>query len=173
MKLSQGVEWGVHCCVLLVQAPPGAAVRRSTLAGYYGLPEAYLAKHLKSLAAAGVLTATSGPRGGFRLARDPKDITVLDVVEAVEGSAPAFVCGEIRQRGACAIPPERCTGPCGVAQVMYDADRAWRESLRAVTVADLSGGLSETVRSRGRAWLADPTAPLPPFPQTGSVRKGQ
>lgn len=164
MKLSQGVEWAMHCCVLLVQARPGTAVPRAALAGYYGLPDAYLAKHLKSLSAAGVLHATSGPRGGFRLARDPAEITVLDVVEAVEGSAPAFVCTEIRQRGACALPPERCDGPCGIARVMDDADRAWRDSLRAVTVADLSGRLPAGVRERGRAWLVNPAAPLPPFP---------
>ncbi|MYR63190.1 Rrf2 family transcriptional regulator [Streptomyces sp. SID625] len=163
MKLSQGVEWGMHCCVLLAQARPGTAVPRSVLAGYYGLPDAYLAKHLKSLAAAGVLHATSGPRGGFRLARDPKEITVLDVVEAVEGAGPPFVCAEIRQRGACAVPTDLCTEPCGIARVMYDADRAWRESLRAVTVAELSERLPETVRARGSAWLRDPTAPLPPF----------
>ncbi|NEB80092.1 Rrf2 family transcriptional regulator [Streptomyces sp. SID14478] len=163
MKLSQGVEWAMHCCVLLVQAPPGTAVRRTTLAGYYGLPDAYLAKHLKSLAAAGVLLATSGPRGGFRLARDPKEITVLDVVEAVEGAAPAFVCTEIRQRGACAMPAELCDGPCGVARVMDDADRAWRASLRTVTVADLSERLPPGLQERGRAWLEDPTAALPPF----------
>ncbi|MFE1949391.1 MULTISPECIES: RrF2 family transcriptional regulator [Streptomyces] len=163
MKLSQGVEWALHCCVLLVQAEPGAAVPRTTLAGYYGLPDAYLAKHLKSLAAAGVLIATSGPRGGFRLARDPKDITVLDVVEAVEGSAPPFVCTEIRQRGACAVPADRCEGPCGVAQVMYDADRAWRDSLRSATVAGLSDSLPAALHERARAWLKNPSAPLPPF----------
>ncbi|MEV1027066.1 Rrf2 family transcriptional regulator [Streptomyces sp. NPDC050264] len=163
MKLSQGVEWAVHCCLLLIQAQPGTAVPRTTLAGYYGLPDAYLAKHLKSLSAAGVLLATSGPRGGFRLARDPKEISVLDVVEAVEGAAPAFVCTEIRQRGACALPAERCTTPCGIAQVMGDADQAWRQSLKSVTIADLGDRLAPELQQRARAWLQDPTAPLPPF----------
>ncbi|POX47479.1 transcriptional regulator [Streptomyces sp. Ru71] len=163
MKLSQGVEWAVHCCVLLTHADEREAVPRTTLAGYYGLPVAYLAKHLKSLVRAGVLTATSGPRGGFRLARPADRITVLDVVEAVEGTAPSFACAEIRQRGACAVPAERCTGPCDVAQVMYDADRAWRDSLRAVTVADLSGRLAADLRERARAWLRDPSSPLPAF----------
>ncbi|MEU0738027.1 Rrf2 family transcriptional regulator [Streptomyces sp. NPDC006134] len=163
MKLSQGVEWAVHCCVLLVQAEEGEAVSRTTLAGYYGLPVAYLAKHLKSLVQGGVLVATSGPRGGFRLARPAARITVLDVVEAIEGTAPPFVCTEIRQRGACALPADRCTGPCGVAQVMYDADRAWRDSLRAVTVADLAGRLPADLRERARSWLRDPSAPLPAF----------
>jgi Rrf2 family protein len=163
MKLSQGVEWAVHCCVLLAHADEQEAVPRTTLAGYYGLPVAYLAKHLKSLVQAGVLTATSGPRGGFRLARSADRITVLDVVEAIEGTAPSFVCTEIRQRGACAIPAARCAGPCGVARVMDDADRAWRDSLRRTTVADLVDRLPADLRERARAWLRDPSAPLPAF----------
>ncbi|GLY71659.1 RrF2 family transcriptional regulator [Amycolatopsis taiwanensis] len=164
MKLSQGVEWALHCAVTLADAEDGILASRRTLAGYYGLPEAYLAKHLKSLVQAGVLVAASGPRGGFRLARAPEQITVLDVVEAIEGSAPSFVCTEIRQRGACALPPDRCTGPCPVARIMLDADRAWRDSLRAVTLADLSGQLPEWAHARAGSWLADPSKPLPPVP---------
>ncbi|WP_078630602.1 RrF2 family transcriptional regulator, partial [Streptomyces roseochromogenus] len=137
MKLSQGVEWALHCTVALAQSRAQAPVSRRTLAGYFDLPEAYLAKHLKSLVQAGVLTATSGPRGGFRLARPASGITALDIVEAIEGTLPPFVCTEIRQRGECAVPPEKCTGPCPVAKVMYDADRAWRDHLRSVTVAGL------------------------------------
>jgi Rrf2 family protein len=138
MKLSQGVEWALHCVLTLVPREDGPAVSRRTLAGYFDLPEAYLAKHLKSLVQAGVLTATSGPRGGFRLARGAAAITVLDVVQAIEGPLSPFVCAEIRQRGSCAVPPEKCTGPCPVAKVMYDADAAWRDSLRQVTIADLA-----------------------------------
>ncbi|MFF2410025.1 Rrf2 family transcriptional regulator [Streptomyces sp. NPDC058092] len=65
----------------------------------------------------GVLAATSGPRGGFRLARAPKDITVLDIMEAIEGSAPPFIGTKIRQRGACALPVERCDGPCVISRM--------------------------------------------------------
>jgi Rrf2 family protein len=165
MKLSQGVEWALHCALMLAQAEKGAVAPRRTLAGFYDLPEAYLAKHLKGLVHAGVLTATSGPRGGFRLARPATEITVLDVVEAVEGNASLFTCTEIRQRGGCAVPAEKCTTPCLVARVMHDAELAWRESLRAVTLAELAGQLPSISRARTRAWIEDPAAPLPPYPQ--------
>ncbi|OIV38473.1 transcriptional regulator [Mangrovactinospora gilvigrisea] len=155
MKLSQGVEWSVHCAVLLAQGPPGTVASRRTLAGFYGLPEAYLAKHLKSLVRSGVLHATSGPRGGFRLARPAAEITVLDVVEAVEGEASAFVCTEIRQRGVCAIPAEQCVRRCTVDRIMQDADDAWRESLRGRTIGEIARGLSPEVRERSRGYLAE------------------
>jgi Rrf2 family protein len=159
MKLSQGVEWSLHCLLLLTQTDDAAS--RHTVAGYFDLPVAYLAKHLKSLVRAGILTAVSGPRGGFRLARAPEQITVLDVVEAIEGSVPPFVCTEIRQRGACAVPPERCTGPCPVAKVMYEADRAWRDALRSVTLAQIADQLPPISHARAQAWLENPSASLP------------
>jgi Rrf2 family protein len=164
MKLSQGVEWALHCTLMLAQAEDGTVAPRRTLAGFYDLPEAYLAKHLKSLVQAGILTATSGPRGGFRLAQPATRITVLDVVEAIEGKAPLFTCAEIRQRGACAVPREKCTTPCLVARVMHDAEHAWRESLRAVTLAELAGQLPGIAVARTRAWINDPATPLPPYP---------
>ena len=48
---------------------------------------------------AGVLETVKGPRGGYRLARPAAEITVLDVVEAIDGDEPAFRCTEIRRRG--------------------------------------------------------------------------
>lgn len=170
MKLSRGVEWAVHCALILAQGDPGVPTPRHVLAGYHDLPEAYLAKTLNSLVRARVFAATSGPKGGFYLARPADRITFLDIVEAVEGTAPTFTCAEIRQRGACALPAERCTLPCPVAQVMYDADAAWRDSLRSVTVADVAGKLPTWTRRRTRRWLDDPTKPLPPPPPVSRTR---
>ena len=56
----------LHSVTLLAQAPRGVAVSRRVLAEHYGLPEPYLAKPLKALVRARILTATSGPSGGFR-----------------------------------------------------------------------------------------------------------
>ena len=72
MKMPEGVEWALHCTWLLTFAREGDAVPARRLAEFYDLPEAYLAKLLKALVRAGLLRATSGPRGGFRLARPPR-----------------------------------------------------------------------------------------------------
>lgn len=137
MKLSEGVEWGLHCVLLIARAPNGMALPRRLLAERHGLPEAYLAKHLQALVRAGLLQAAPGPTGGFRLARSANQITVLDIVEAIEGSDSPFVCQEIRQRGTGAAPPEACQRPCAIASVMAQAHQAWRESLRTVTLDQL------------------------------------
>jgi Rrf2 family protein len=151
--MSQGVEWALHCVVNLSYLEPGRSGSRTRLAEYYGLPDAYLAKHLKSLVRAGLLVASTGPQGGFRLARAPEEITVLEVVEAIEGAGPSFLCTEIRQHGVCAAPPSACRSACPVAKVMYAADAAWRDSLRQVTIADLGRRVPKTYQKRGADWM--------------------
>jgi len=77
MKLSQGVEWGLHCCVVLGQAI--APVPTARLAEFHGVSQTYLAKHLQALARAGLVRSTQGQVGGYELVRPAADITLLDV----------------------------------------------------------------------------------------------
>lgn len=151
MKLSQGVEWGLHCVALVALAPEGVPVRRELLAGHYGLPDAYLGKHLQALTRADVLRAIPGPRGGYLLARPATEITALDVVEAVEGNARPFICQEIRQRGTGAMTKEQCTQTCAVDRLMGRAHRAWQTELQQMTVADLVDEMPWWLRERNKA----------------------
>jgi len=141
MKLSDGVEWGVHACVLLAVLPSEAALPAARLAEYHGVPSAYLAKHLQALARAGVLETVKGPRGGYRLSRPPAEITVLEVVEAIDGDEPAFRCTEIRRRGPSAVAAREYRTPCGIHRTFTRADDAWRAELAATTIADLVVGV--------------------------------
>ena len=145
MRLSDGVEWGVHACTVLAALPHDAALPAAKLAEYHGVPAAYLAKHLQSLARAGVLETTKGPRGGYRLARPATEITVLDVVEAIDGAEPAFRCTEIRRRGPMAQPAREYTKLCGIHAAFVRADESWRAELANTTVADLVLGVLRDV----------------------------
>jgi len=111
MRLSQGVEWALHCCSVLAGVPPERTLPSARLAELHEVPPAYLAKHLQALSAAGIVESVPGPKGGYRLARSAEEITVLDVVLAVEGDQPAFVCTEIRQCGPGACPPSAYPKP--------------------------------------------------------------
>ena len=157
MKLSAGVEWAVHCCVVLSQAEE--PVPASRLADYHGVSRTYLAKHLQQLSRAGLVTSTEGRVGGYALTRPAAEISVLDVVLAIEGDEPAFRCTEIRRNGPFPATEQQCRRPCGIARAMYAAEDAWRASLATVTIADLAAGVEKDngkqtfVRLRG--WLAD------------------
>ena len=72
-----------------------------TLAELQGVPPELLAKVFTRLAKAGLVAATEGVRGGFRLARPANEISVLDVVRAIDGDKSIFECREVRER--CAI----------------------------------------------------------------------
>jgi Rrf2 family protein len=136
MKMSDGVEWGIHCATVLSRLPDGATLPGKALAEFHGVSESYLLKHLKALTAAKLLESLPGPHGGYRLARTPEKITLLDIVLAVDGSEPAFRCSEIRRRGPAAMPDKSYRTPCGINSAMLRAERAWRAELKATTLAD-------------------------------------
>jgi Rrf2 family protein len=156
MKLPESTEWVLHVATALAQLDPGGTASAAQLAEHYDLPVAYLAKQLQALVRAGVLSAITGPRGGFRLARPAGQITMLQVVEAVDGGSPFYTCNEIRQRGRAAAPLERCREACGLAATMAAAEAAWRASLRAVTIADIVASLPGGVPESTRELLARP-----------------
>jgi Rrf2 family protein len=136
--MSEGVEWAVHCCTVLAALGEGDTLPAARLAEYHGVPPAYLAKHLQALTAAGVTASVPGPRGGYRLARPATDISVLDVVLAVDGDETAFRCSEIRQRGpAVSEAPDAYRRPCTIARTMWRAEDAWRAELASVSIADV------------------------------------
>jgi Rrf2 family protein len=149
VKLSGGVEWALHCCLVLTAADRPVPAAR--LAEFHDVSGSYLAKQLQALSRAGLVRSTQGQSGGYTLTRPPDEITVLDVVEAVDGDRPTFVCTEIRRRGPMAAPPERCAQACTIARTMIAADQAWRDALRAVTIADLAGTVD---REQGREVLS-------------------
>ena len=70
-----------------------------------------------------------GPAGGYRLARAPERISLLDIVLAVEGPQPAFRCGEIRQGGPIKLAASAYVKPCGINAAMLRAEKAYRAAL--------------------------------------------
>ncbi|OLP58277.1 Rrf2 family transcriptional regulator [Xaviernesmea oryzae] len=159
MKLGEGVEQAIHCVALLSGLEPGAVVSAAALAAFHGVSVSYLLKHLQALSSStGLLETVPGPRGGYRLARPASAISLLDIVLALEGLAPAFRCAEIRQRGPDPLPGRYFAKPCGIAAAMLKAERAYRAELARVTIADVVAGLAAedsdgAIAARGCAFL--------------------
>lgn len=107
-----------------------------------GLP--YLLKHLKELTQAGIFESVSGPKGGYRLARSPEEVTFLDIVDAIDGKQPIFQCKELRTRGPLAVSVETCRNcKCEIHLAMLEAEQAWRNALRQRTIANISARMPE------------------------------
>lgn len=152
MRMSEGVEWAAHCCLLLEWLGEPAApadhrpVATARLAAAFEVPTAYLNKQLQALSRAGILVSVAGKHGGFRLARPLEQITMMDVVSAIEGPDDAFACTEIRRRGA-GTGPTRPGKPCGIAGAMRTAELAWRRSLAEQTLAAIKADTEASSRS--------------------------
>ena len=107
---------------------------------------------------AGIVDATTGRFGGYRLARPPSEITLLDIVYAIDGSDPMFRCTEIRRKGPSRVA-QRLYGPvCGIAAAMGRAEAAWQDELRRTTVADIArhvvAGAPPAALEKGMSWLS-------------------
>jgi Rrf2 family protein len=156
VRISNGVEWALHCCVVLSQA--NSPVPAGRLAAFHDVSPTYLAKHLQALSRAGLTRSTQGAVGGYELVADASTITVLDVVLAVDGAEPAFRCTEIRQRGPLAAAPENCVRACAVARAMAAADTAWRAALAGISIADLAADVDVDTNGIAlpllRGWLS-------------------
>jgi len=159
MRLSEGVEWGLHCLAILGGLPEGGTLPGRVLAEFHGVSPTYLLKHLKTLTEAGLVESVPGPRGGFRLAKPPETITLLDTVIAIDGEAAAFRCTEIRQRSPVRRSATAFALPCPVKVAMLKADAAWRAALASQTLADIIGAVTRIADQEGlrrnAEWLAE------------------
>ena len=85
MKLSRTVSYAVQAAIQLAQADPGATVPCSQLAAEGRMPERFLLQVLRNLVTHGILRSTRGVDGGYSLVRPPEQISLLEVIEAIEG----------------------------------------------------------------------------------------
>jgi Rrf2 family protein len=135
MKLSHASSYALHALVHLARSKPDQCVPSHIIAKADGTPERFLLKILKPLVTARILHAVKGPHGGYRLARVPAKISVLEVVEAVDGplrgEAPAVGMGDA------AALDQRLDAECRkVAELV-------RGQLRKVSIKNLAWKVNE------------------------------
>lgn len=158
MQLGEGVEWGLHCCLLLTWLKDEGPISATRMAEFHDLPAPYLTKQMQAIVRAGIARSTRGPKGGYELARPADQITLIDVVEAIEGGkTKLFACTEIRQQGAGTDASRSCfTLPCAINAAMSEAESQWRAALRSQTLADIAATVQSNVPGADEAanvWL--------------------
>ncbi|MGE0696265.1 MAG: Rrf2 family transcriptional regulator [Pirellulales bacterium] len=93
MKLSRTVAYAVQATVLLAQAKSDSPVPCSQLAANGNMPERFLLQILRNLVTHGILQSTRGVDGGYSLGRAPEKISLLEIIEAIDGPLTAAVPG--------------------------------------------------------------------------------
>ena len=131
MRISAKADYAVRAAVELAAAPDGKAISAELIATSQGIPRNFLENILCELRNAGVVRSQRGNEGGYRLARGPEEVTVADIIRAVEGPLATVRGGR----------PEDAEYP-GVASQLPRVWIAVRKNLRTVvehvTVADVA-----------------------------------
>jgi Rrf2 family protein len=130
MELTKRGDYAVRAMLALARAPEGRLLSVRRIAEEMAIPVRFLPQVMGDLAAAGLVEATTGRAGGYRLARAADAITLLDVVEAVEGDSRRRTC--VLRGGPCGLD-----GYCDVHDVFFAAQDAMLGTLAVARLADL------------------------------------
>jgi len=126
MKYSQATDYALHAMLYLVTAASEKPVGVQLLAEKLGVSQTYLSKMMTKLVKAGLIQSAPGANGGYRLRRKSEDISLLDIIHAIEGTASLFECS--LDHGS----------ECLIQQVVIDAERQMEQYLENKKIADLA-----------------------------------
>lgn len=141
MIYSKPCMHGLRAVLYIATRNMETPVRGEDIAREEDLPQPFLSKILKILSSRNILHSVRGPGGGFRLARKPEEITLFDIVEAIDGVA---------QFDECALGWKTCQDdkPCPLHNSWKQMRQGLREYLIRTSVADLV--LHEKAQLAGR-----------------------
>ncbi len=144
MLLSTKGDYGVRALIDLAKHTGEGPVQRAEIARRRLIPESYLDHLLAQLRRDGYLRSTRGPGGGHELAKAPEEITLLEVLESLEGSLAPIECVN-------EAPGSDAGALCGQQWVWQDIYAQMRERLGSTTITDLVEHEREHERQRQAA----------------------
>ncbi|MBA2679265.1 MAG: RrF2 family transcriptional regulator [Ktedonobacteraceae bacterium] len=127
MKYSQATNYALHTMLYFVALPLGKTVGVQQLAEFQELSPTYLSKILTKLVKAGMIESTPGAHGGYKLTRNKADISFLDVIHAIEGTASLFSCD---------VGPDHHQA-CLIQEVMANAEQQMEDYLKERKLIEL------------------------------------
>ena len=128
LELTKRADYAIRTVLALARAADNERLSVRQVAADHRVPVRFLPQVMRDLVRAGLVDGTVGRAGGYRIAKPSAEISLLDVVEAVEGDSRRRVC--ILRGGPCALD-----GVCDVHAVFAAAQDDVLQRLRATTVA--------------------------------------
>jgi Rrf2 family protein len=98
LQISRKIDYGLRAMIHLAGLPVGKIASLQDLSTTLHIPREFLAKILKVLSAGALVRSSRGAHGGYQLARPARDISFLEVIEAVEGPVQLNVCLDHKDR---------------------------------------------------------------------------
>ena len=154
MRLSHLADYAVVLMTAAARRPAGARLSATELSAETGVPLPTAQKLMGQLAGQGLLSSVRGAGGGFTLARPATDISLADIVEAVEGPIAMTICSGSEGPSDCALDAH-----CRVKPHMGVVGIAVRGALGAVSLETLCSPAQAGVQERASAAAASPWAP--------------
>ena len=148
MKISTRTEYGLRVLVTLARSDDDRCLSLTEIARREKLPHAYLEQLVGDLRRAGLVSATRGQSGGYRLARPAAEIAMADAVRALEGPLLEMPCAGAEDLEHCDRPQ-----PCSVHEVFQRVYESLSLSLGATNLADVvatAGGPPYPIEVRRR-----------------------
>jgi Rrf2 family protein len=135
LKISEAASLGIHTmCLLAAKTETSNAEGKVTeLAKALDVSENHLAKVMQRLAKKGLVNSTRGPKGGFSLAKQPAEITLLNIYEAIEGPLP---------NKTCLLDRKTCGGKCVLGSLVETMNREIKEHFEKTTLANVAMNFS-------------------------------
>jgi len=130
MQITRAGEYGVLGLMNLARRNPGQMAMIDEVSRAERIPKSFLAKIFQDLAKAGLVRSIRGARGGFVLVRKPAQISVLEIIEAIEGRI-------VFQRCRQAKPECEHTDGCALCGLFEQAQDGLKDVLMGTTLADL------------------------------------
>ena len=130
LRFSRTADYGLRAALEVARAPDGRLVSRRELSRATNAPLSVLAQPLAALVRAEVLAARAGPRGGYRLARPARDVSVYEIVVAIDGEGRPERC--VLHEGVCSWE-----GACPFHAVLARAQEQFVDALRDTSLADV------------------------------------
>ncbi|HTH47141.1 MAG TPA: Rrf2 family transcriptional regulator [Candidatus Limnocylindria bacterium] len=148
MQVTRASEYAMLGLLALARRPAGEVALLDVVAQEEDLPVSFLGKIFQSLARAGLVKSSRGSGGGFVIVRRPEDITVLTVIEAVEGPVALTRC--LDEEAGC-----EHAGGCALCSLFAEAQDKVKEVFAGTTVAQLAtrhipAGLVKRAQERAR-----------------------
>lgn len=153
LRFTKRTDYAIRACLHLVDA--GAApVSSRVIALRMDIPDRFLPQVLADLAKTGIVESTAGKLGGYRLRRDPGELKLIEIVEAVEGPSRSEQC-VLEQRGCDA------NRPCALHPVWSAAQSAFINVLATTSLADVADRARVADDERGGTRLTHPVGRSP------------